>query len=235
MIRTKPKVATSGTAATTSDTTATTSGTAATTSSTFEWYKIPEINIIIFVNLLKGIYQVLEDKNKPKSEDDVFARECWSSYYDITKEKLDEQRKRIQKEKAFTMKLGDFHQDLMGSFNGWENYKTGHETGCDVGKIDGSCIAEIKNGRNTMNSSSQESVINKLKKQNELGRRAILVIVNGDILQKIKDGVIWMSGRDFYKELSGRPDFFDDLLLTLQYTFKNYKTYDELIRSLETL
>lgn len=200
-----------------------------------DWYKIPEINISIFIDLLKGIYEVLEEKNKPKSEEDVFARECWSSYYDITKEAVDEERKRVQKEKAFTMKLGDFHQDLMGSFSGWENYKKGHETGCDVGKIDGTCIAEIKNNKNTMNSSSQESVINKLKKQKELGKRAILVIVNGGIQQKDKDGVIWMSGRDFYTELSGRIEFFDDLRLTLSHVFKNFKTYSSLTTFLETL
>jgi hypothetical protein len=199
------------------------------------WYKIPEIDIRIFVSLLKGLYEVLEEKNKPKSEEDVFARECWSSYYDITKEEVDEERKRVQKEKAFTMNLGYFHQDLMGSFSGWENYKKGHETGCDVGKTDGTCVAEVKNNKNTMNSSSQESVLNKLKRQKELGKRAILVIVNGGIPQKEKDGILWMSGLDFYTELSGRAEFFDDLRLTLSYVFKNYKTYSSLTTFLETL
>lgn len=198
-----------------------------------DWYKINEIPLQTYIALLKDIYTVLENKNKPKSEEDIFARTCWSSYYDITLDDLDEERKRIQKEKAFTMKLGDFHQHLMGSFSDWEDYGIGHETGCDVGKTDGTCIAEVKNNTNTMNSSSQESVMNKLKKQVELGKRAILVIVNGDIKQKNKDGVIWMSGRDFYKELSGRDDFFNDLLSTLQYTFANYKTYNELLEPLK--
>ena len=142
-----------------------------------DWYKIPEINISIFIDLLKGIYEVLEEKNKPKSEEDVFARECWSSYYDITKEAVDEERKRVQKEKAFTMKLGDFHQDLMGSFSGWENYKKGHETGCDVGKIDGTCIAEIKNNKNTMNNTT---ITTNTKKQ----RSKPIRLSNSDKLMK---------------------------------------------------
>jgi hypothetical protein len=198
-----------------------------------EWYKIHEISIDKYIECISGIYEILEDKNKPKSEDDVFASESWCSYYDIEASELEEQRKRIQKEKAFTMKWGDFHQKIMGSFNGWENYDKGHETGCDIGKLDGTCIAEIKNAKNTMNSSSQESVINKLKKQVELNKKALLVIVNGNIPKKEKDGITWISGREFYAKLSGRSNFFEDLRDTIRYTFKNFKTYNSLIDSLK--
>lgn len=200
-----------------------------------EWYKIPEIPIKVFSNHLHKIYEVFEDKNKSESKEDIFARECWASYNNITTEQVDEERKRVQKDRVFTMKLGDFHQSLMGSFTGWENYDKGHETGCDIGKVDGSCVVEIKNNTNTMNSSSQESVLNKLNKQKELGKKSILVIVNGDIKQKEKNGIIWMSGKDFYAELSGRKEFFNDLLNTLKYVLDKYKTYRSLTEFVETL
>ena len=121
----------------------------------------------------------------------------------------------------------------MGSFDNWENYKKGHKSGCDIGKIDGSCIAEIKNNINTMNSSSKESVLKKLKKQKELNKRTLLVIVNGDIKNYVKDGIEFISGRMFYNELSGRSNFMDDLLLTLTECFIHYKTYNALTDSLK--
>lgn len=130
--------------------------------------------------------------------------------------------------------LGDFHQALMGIFPGWINYKRGHATGCDIGKEDNTCVVEIKNNTNTMNSSSKESNLKKLKKQKELGKRAVLVIINGDIKPSVKDGVETISGRQFYEELSGRVTFMDDLLSTTNETFTRYKTFESLKLALES-
>ena len=146
-----------------------------------------------------------------------------------TKEEWEPEHKKIQIDRAWTMKFGIFHQSLMGLFPGWENYGKGHTTGCDIGKKDNTCIGEIKNNVNTMNSSSQESVLNKLKKQKDLGKRTLLVIINGDIQSCVKEyGIEWISGRKFYEELSGRSEFMDDLLSTVKMCFKQFKTFTSL-------
>lgn len=198
------------------------------------WYKIPEISIETYLHNIKELYNIAEDKKKSKSEPDPFAQEGWIAYHEDTSDKWEEEIRRDQKKRAWTMAIGDFHQNLMGSFPGWENYKKGHKTRCDIGKNDNSCVAEIKNNVNTMNSSSKESVIKKLKVQKDLGKRALLIIVNGDIKKEVKDEIEYISGREFYKELSGRSTFMDDLLSTYTECFRLYKTYESLKAALES-
>jgi hypothetical protein len=83
-----------------------------------------------------------------------------------------------------------------------------------------------------MNSSSKESVVKKLQKQVAAGKRALLIVVNGDIPHRTIDGVEWISGRDFYAEVTGRREFMADLLGTLMYCFTAFKTYEELATAL---
>jgi hypothetical protein len=71
-----------------------------------------------------------------------------------------------------------------------------------------------------------------LKKQKDLGKRALLVVINGDINHSIKDGIETISGRKFYEELSGRPTFMDDLLSTTNETFNQFKTFEALKNAL---
>jgi hypothetical protein len=193
-----------------------------------EWYKIPEIPYKKFIELVKPMYDILENKKESKSEIDIFAKESLKSFSDSSEEEWVNEQLMIQKSRKWSMCWGEFHQSLMGSFEGWENYKVGHSSGCDIGKKDGSCIVEIKNNINTMNSSSKESVLNKLKKHKTEDVRVILVIINGDIKKKIEDDVEWINGKDFYHELSGRLSFMDDLLETVKYMFKTYKKYEDL-------
>lgn len=198
-----------------------------------EWYKIHEVNKNTFLELIRSLYDVIEGKKVSKSESDFFAQQTWLSFHNMTIEEWEREHKKIQLERAWTMAWGDFHQNLMGSFPGWINYKKGHATGCDIGNEDKQCIAEVKNNVNTMNSSSRESVLNKLKKQSQLGKRALLVIINGDIRKNVKDGVETINGKQFYEELSGRQDFMDDLLETLKQSFSRYKTFESLKTALE--
>lgn len=200
-----------------------------------DWYKIPEINYEMFLSLSKPLYEILEGKKSPKSEPDVFAKECLKSFKDQSEDDWKKYHRSIQIERTWTMEWGKFHQNLMGSFPGWNNYKQGHETGCDIGKEDGTCVAEIKNNTNTMNSDSLKSVQRKLNKQKELGKRVILIVVNGDIRHRNIDGIEWMSGRQFYEEVTGRASFWSDLLYTATYCFKTFKTFDELKYHLRTV
>ena len=196
------------------------------------FYKIPEIPCDAFLTEIKRMYSVLEEKSKSTSEYNLFAQTIQESYYGQTTEEWSRLQEMIQRERAFRMALGEFHQNMMGSFPGWMNYKRGHSTGCDIGTVDETCVVEIKNNENTMNSSSKESVFNKLRKQKEQGKRAILVIVNRVAKKEEKNGIEIIGGREFYEELSGRSDFMDDLLSTMKSVFTHYKMYDALRESL---
>ena len=198
------------------------------------WYKINEIPIVKFVECMKALYATLEGKQKHYSADDPFYKQVFMAFFKMPPEEWEHTRRIIQVERAFTMELGNLHQALMGSFPHTENYKTGHSSGCDIGHVDGSWVAEVKNNVNTMNSSSKESVLRKLQLQHTLGKRAILVIINGNTRHEIKNEVEYISGREFYNELSGRVNFMDDLLKTLVDCVSKYDTYDALMRCLET-
>jgi hypothetical protein len=199
------------------------------------WYKILEIHPDTYLNLMKPLYDILEGKKISKSEPDPFSKQGWISFNKTTEEEWEESHKKIQIARAFSMTWGDFHQNLMGTFPGWIDYKKGHDTGCDIGKEDNTCVAEIKNNVNTMNSSSKESVLRKLKKQKDLGKRALLIIINGDIAPSIKDGIEMISGKQFYEELSGRSTFMEDLLFTTTKTFERCNTLDSLKSALKNV
>jgi len=197
------------------------------------WYKIPEINKDTYLSLIRPLYDIIEGKKISKSEPDLFAKQGWMNFHNINEEQWEYENNKIQIQRAWTMAWGYFHQNLMGTFPGWENYKKGHITGCDIGKEDDTCVAEIKNNINTMNSDSKKSVMKKLKKQKDLGKRSILVIINGNIKSSVKDGIETMSGKQFYEELSGRLSFMDDILSTTNESLKLYKTFESLTISLE--
>jgi len=73
----------------------------------------------------------------------------------------DEAKRQIQK--TLTNALGDFHQTILGSVNGWTNLRTGHSTGLDLMKDDKTVFAEIKNKFNTLTGARQDSVFNLLQ------------------------------------------------------------------------
>jgi hypothetical protein len=173
---------------------------------------------------------ILQEQVVSRSKDDPFSKKGLIGFYDQTNNDWLKNQKIIQKERAWTMSMGYLHQNLMGDgFEGWETYDNGHETGCDTGSKDGKVVTEIKNNVNTMNSSQTEAVYNKLKKQVDLGKRSLLVIVNGDIEKEtLSNGIERISGRDFYAELSGNPAFYDNLVECIGIIFKEFKTYDAL-------
>jgi hypothetical protein len=194
-----------------------------------DWYKVPEISLEQFLLHVKPLYDILEGKKPSKSEPDPFAHDCYLAYYGQSQEQWEEDQKRWQAARAWSMAIGTFHQNIMGSCNGWVNYGKGHTTGCDIGKNDSTCVAEVKNNINTMNSDSRKSVLQKLNKQKDLGKRAMLVIVNaGDMHYHDITGIEWISGRKFYQEITGRKNFIDDLLSTLSECLAKFKTFDEL-------
>jgi hypothetical protein len=199
-------------------------------------YKIPEISYKDYVGCLEGIYTVLEGKHTSKGCDDVFMRSILAAHSGMSASAWLVAEKQRRYEKALTMKMGDFHEELAGKFPGYKTLKLGDETGCDVQKSDGSEIWEFKNRDNTMNSSSAESVMAKLAAEAAKGKKAFLVLVNCEKKTVPRLGapasVTVLNGRQAYEYLSKRPTFFDDLQSTLAHTFATYPTYASLLATI---
>jgi hypothetical protein len=193
---------------------------------------IPEIKFDKFVDCLKGLYDVLEKKNKTKTFPDVFLKTVLISYRAFTPEEWKEYETNRMFQKALEAMIGFFHQNLMGNFDGYRTFKIGHSTGLDICNDEKKEYIEVKNKDNTMNSSAGESVVKKLMKICDKGMKAILVQINcpnGRVNRfKAPASVEVWDGKKAYAHLSGRDTFFDDLNKTLEYVFANYKTYDEL-------
>ncbi len=188
-----------------------------------DWYKIPEISKSDFVKCCEPIFQVLEEKHKSKSCIDPFLRAVLDSYIDWeTSEKI-----RL-KQKVLEMKMGDFHEELLGKFSGWKTLPLGHKTGMDVSNEEETIYLECKNKHNTCNSDQLKQIYKKLEEIKKSGKRSILVQINcpeGKVKKSTKnpDSEVF-NGKQIYNLVSGREDFFDDLLDTIKYVFQNFKT-----------
>lgn len=208
------------------------------TNSSQMWYKIPEISKTDFATCCKDIYKVLEGKHKSKSTEDPFLKAVMLGNYGMSEEQWRQAELVRLNQKVLEMKMGDFHEEIMGKFPGYETLPTGHSTGCDVMKKDKTEVFEVKNRHNTVKGSDGKHIITLLKNHKDAGMNTIFVQINcpNGIVNRYgassSELSIW-NGNEIYTYLSGRESFFDDLLLTVQYTFANYKTFDALKLVLE--
>ena len=197
-----------------------------------DWYRIREIALADYIDCIAPLYEVLEGKTESVSQPDVFLKAALAGFSGMTSEQWEAAERQRLYEKRLSMKMGDFHEELMGKFPGRVNLPVGHETGTDVGTVDNTEFMEIKNRDNTMNSGSAESVVRKLTQIAERGQSAILVLVNCVKKTVPRFGapksVRVMNGKEAYAYLSGRETFYDDLQLTLNETFRRFKTLSEL-------
>jgi Eco47II restriction endonuclease len=198
------------------------------------WYNLPEIPFEAFVKCCEPIYKVLEETHKSKSFEDLFTKIIYTSHYNLSDEEwYEEERKRLLLH-ALRMKMGDFHEELMGKFEGYETLKVGHSSTCDIRSKDDSILIEVKNRSNTEKGSNAKYLIQRLEAHAKKGKRAILVQVNcknGKVNRyNASSSVDVWNGQQAYAFLSGRDDFLEDLEKLLRYVFKTYRTYDELIK-----
>jgi hypothetical protein len=201
------------------------------------WYRIPEISPLDFTRCFRDLFSVLEGTHKSKSSEDPFLKAAVMGFHGISEAQwriLEEAR---LTQKAMEMKMGDFHEELMGKFPGYETLNTGHPTGCDIQKRDETVIIEVKNRDNTVKGSDGKHIIALLKKHVESGKKAIFAQINCPKGKVNRFGAsseidIW-NGQQIYAFLSGRESFFNDLLLTVQHVFSNYKSVAELKVALE--
>jgi hypothetical protein len=113
------------------------------------------------------------------------------------------------KKKKFPQACGVFWQKRFGTFPGWEDLKTGHESGCDLRNEDLGIIMELKNKYNTMNSTNMNATIEKLKRQEGYKRR-IIGIVNGkgNDIRVVGGGMVEIiQGRELFRLVTGNPEY----------------------------
>jgi hypothetical protein len=94
------------------------------------------------------------------------------------------------KEKQRMMKIGEIWQEVIGSYYGFINLKSGHKTGLDILSHSKKIAIELKNRTNTDNSPSRKYNFDKLsqfKKKNP-DYRCIYANINANTKEKTLEG-----------------------------------------------
>lgn len=94
-----------------------------------------------------------------KNKVDSFKLTFDSKFNQLTEEQLIKLEMARQIDKSVNNAIGSFHEMVLGGISGYEN---GNLSGYDIRAKDNSLFADIKNKHNTMNSSSSESLFQKL-------------------------------------------------------------------------
>ncbi|WP_320017836.1 Eco47II family restriction endonuclease [Labilibaculum manganireducens] len=131
-----------------------------------------------------------------------------------------------QIDKSINNSIGTFHEQILG---GVEGYEAGNLSGYDIKATNNTLFADIKNKHNTMNSSSAESLFQKLASYADayktancywvqiLAKKSFIEKWSGDINGKeySHSRVYKISGDQFYKLLTGRDNALFELYAVL--------------------
>lgn len=138
-----------------------------------------------------------------------------------------------QIDKSINNSIGTFHEQILGGIKGFE---IGNLSGFDIKAIDNTLFADIKNKHNTMNSSSSESLFQKLAKYADNYKKAncywVQILAKGSFVEKwageingkeySHSRVYKISGDQFYALLSGQEDALYQLYKALPFAIKDY-------------
>lgn len=156
-----------------------------------------------------------------------------SKFNDINEESLIQSEILRQIDKSINNSIGTFHEHILGGINGFE---VGNLSGFDIKAKDNTLFADIKNKHNTMNSSSAESLFQKLKVYADTYKKAncywVQILAKGSFNELWKgeingkeyshSRVFKISGDQFYALLSGRQDALLQLYTALPNAIKDY-------------
>ena len=156
-----------------------------------------------------------------------------SKFNDIDVESLIQSEILRQIDKSINNSIGTFHEHILGGINGFE---VGNLSGFDIKATDDTLFADIKNKHNTMNSSSAESLFQKLKVYADTYKKAncywVQILAKGSFNELWKgeingkeyshSRVYKISGDQFYALLSGKQDALLQLYKALPMAIKDY-------------
>lgn len=138
-----------------------------------------------------------------------------------------------QIDKSINNSIGTFHEQILG---GIKDFEVGNFSGFDIKASDNSLFADIKNKHNTMNSSSAESLFQKLATYADTYKKAkcfwVQILAKNSFNEKWSgeingkeyshSRVYKISGDQFYKMLSGRDNALFELYNVLPKAISDY-------------
>lgn len=156
-----------------------------------------------------------------------------SKFNDIDEESLIQAEILRQIDKSINNSIGTFHEQILGGIDGFE---VGNLSGYDIKAKDNTLFADIKNKHNTMNSSSAESLFQKLKYYADTFKNAncywVQILAKGSFNEKwvaeingkeySHSRVYKISGDQFYALLSQKHDALFQLYKALPVAIKDY-------------
>jgi len=175
--------------------------------------------------------EVIVEKNPYKNVIDPFSALIDAARQNISLETWMTQEKARQIQKSFQNAIGEFHQQILGSINGWSN--SGKGGSYDVINEDKKIIAEVKNKYNTMNSSSALNAYDKMAHWLDYGKdgyEAFIVEIVPEnprpysipftpserkVKRQTRENLRRIDGRSFYALATGMPDAIDLLYAAL--------------------
>jgi hypothetical protein len=156
-----------------------------------------------------------------------------AQFNDINQESLIQAEILRQIDKSINNSIGTFHEQILGGIKG---FQVGNLSGFDIKANDDTLFADIKNKHNTMNSSSAESLFQKLRDYADdykkskcywvqiLAKGSFCELWKGDINGKeySHSRVYKISGDQFYALLSGKGDALFQLYKNLPSAINDY-------------
>lgn len=138
-----------------------------------------------------------------------------------------------QIDKSINNSIGTFHEQVLGGIGG---YEMGNLSGYDIKAKDDTLFADIKNKHNTMNSSSAESLFQKLARYADTYKQAkcywVQVLAKSSFHEHWKgeingkeyshSRVFKISGDQFYALLTGQEDAFFQLYRALPQAISDF-------------
>lgn len=183
-------------------------------------------------------------KNFYTNKIDTFKLTFDATFNGIDEETLIKAEILRQIDKSINNSIGTFHEQILGGIDGFE---IGVLSGFDIKAKDNTLFADIKNKHNTMNSSSAESLFQKLKVFADTHKKAncywVQILAKGSFNELWKgeingkeyshSRVYKISGDKFYALLSGKQDALLQLYKALPKAIKDYLNTIELKKSSE--
>ena len=156
-----------------------------------------------------------------------------AKFNDLDEETLIKTEINRQIDKSINNSIGTFHEEILGGITGFE---IGNLSGFDIKATDNTLFADIKNKHNTMNSSSAESLFQKLAKYADTYKQAkcywLQVLAKNSFNEKwygeingkeySHSRVYKISGDQFYKLLSGKENALFELYQILPQAISDY-------------
>lgn len=187
-------------------------------------------------NLHKSYLKAKENVSKKKfykNKIDTIKLTFDAKFNDLDEETLIKTEINRQIDKSINNSIGTFHEEILGGITGFE---IGNLSGFDIKATNDTLFADIKNKHNTMNSSSAESLFQKLANYADTYKTAkcywVQILAKNSFNEKwfgeingkeySHSRVYKISGDQFYKLLTGKENALFELYQVLPRAISDY-------------